>query len=108
MLVFRSDDVIEVTARLVVVALPTTVKPLVNVEDAARSPPLKVRSVDVPLLGNKYPMVLAMIPVVELYAIPAPALSDVDEILLLKTLQSAEVSAPETVAEEFGRLKVVC
>ena len=49
-----------------------------------------------------------MTPVEELYAIPLPAESDEDEILLLKTLQSAEVSLPVFAADAFGRLKIVC
>ena len=50
--VLRSDEVTPVTARLVVVAVPTTVNPLVKVDEAARNPPLKVRSVVVALDGN--------------------------------------------------------
>ena len=49
-----------------------------------------------------------MTPVVELYAIPLPPESDEDEILLLNTDQSAEVSLPVFAADAFGRLKMVC
>ena len=53
-------------------------------------------------------MVFVMTPVDELYAIPAPPLSEVDEILLLNTDQSALVSAPRAAADALGRLKIVC
>ena len=90
MFVLRSDEVIAVTARFVVVAVPTTVSPLVNVDDAARNPPLKVKSVLVALPGNSYPIVLVITPVDELYAIPLPPESEVEEILLLKVWKSPD------------------
>ena len=52
-------------------------------------------------------IVLVMTPVALLYAIPLPALSDEEEILLLKFVQSDEVSTPRLVAELLGRLKVI-
>ena len=51
---------------------------------------------------------MVITPVALLYAIPAPPLSDEDEILLLNTDQSAEVSLPVLADEAFGRLKIVC
>jgi hypothetical protein len=78
------------------------------VDAVERRPPEKVRSVEVELLRNGYPMVLVMTPVPELYAIPLPAESDDDEILFWKVLQSVEVSAPVTTLVAFGRLKVIC
>ena len=53
-------------------------------------------------------MVLVMTPVDELYAIPAPPASEVEEIFLLKTDQSAVVRRPRLAADADGRLKVVC
>ena len=65
-MVFSSDDVTPVTTRLVEVAVPTTVSPLVNVEEAARRPALKVSVVEVALLGNGYAIALVITPVEEL------------------------------------------
>ena len=53
-------------------------------------------------------IVLVITPVAELYAIPAPPESDEEEILLLKFVQSDEVSTPRLVALALGRLKVIC
>ena len=50
---------------------------------------------------------LVMTPVAELYAIPAPPLSEVLDILLLNVDQSAEVKRPRFAAEALGRLKVI-
>ena len=52
-------------------------------------------------------MVLVMTPVEELYAMPAPAESDVEEILLLKVDQSAAVSLPVFEEDAIGRLNVI-
>ena len=50
-------------------------------------------------------MVLVMTPVAELYAMPLPPESEVEEILLLKVFQSVEESLPLFAAEANGRLK---
>ena len=53
-------------------------------------------------------MVLVMTPVEELYAMPLPAESEVEDSLLLNVVQSAEVRRPRAVADAFGMLKIVC
>ena len=52
--------------------------------------------------------VIVKAPVEELYASGADAESDDEEILLLNVAQSEDVSTPRFVAEEEGRLKMVC
>ena len=78
--VFMVDEAL--TAREVVVA-PAAVKP-----------PLKAICVEVALPGNGYPIVLVITPVEELYEIPLPPESEVEDILLLKKFQSVEERYP--------------
>ena len=49
----RRDEVTPVNARLVEVAVPITVSPFVNVDDAASRPLEKVKSVEVAFDGNE-------------------------------------------------------
>ena len=48
-----------------------------------------------------------MTPVAWLYAMPVPALSEVEEILFWKVFQSAEVNLPLVFVEAVGRLNVM-
>jgi hypothetical protein len=86
----------------VVVAPPAIVRPPVwvpepIVEEAyAVKPPLNCVRVDVafPVSAKGYPIKLVMTPVELLYEMPAPPERDVEDTLLLKTVQSAEERQP--------------
>ena len=94
---FEAIDVVPVAPKATVFAERLVVE----------APPENVSNVEVALPTNGYPIELVMIPVEELYEMPAPAESDVLPSLLLKTLQSVVVSRPRFADEADGRLKVI-
>ena len=71
------------------VSAPTIVVEALIVEDALETKPLEnVRVVVVALLRKGYAMVLVMTPVAALYAMPAPLLKLLEEILFWKVVKS--------------------